>query len=96
MIIISVFLLAVAVVLFAMYFFQDKIMLRKAKKEIQKDILQYRERLTGDNRFISNLESLRKRYPEYDDGILKVVFEELKNKNMIVLDDRDNEWCIKK
>lgn len=55
----------------------------------------YRRRLTGGNRFVINELLLRSHFPEYGHAVVSKVWRRIKDEQLIVIDDKDGEWCIK-
>lgn len=63
--------------------------------EVSDWIRDHRRKLIGSNRFVINELLLRSRFPEYDHKIVSKVWRRIRDEQLIVIDDKDGEWCIK-
>lgn len=69
--------------------------LRKAKKLIERLIIDYKFRCNGSNRFLVSIPILQDMFVQFDTDVIESVFYYLIEKGIIVRDELDGEWCIK-
>ena len=74
---------------------KDWIDYRRAKKEITAFVKSYKQKCTGNNRFVVTVETLQDSFREYNTSIILKVWLELVSEHVIVTDPEDQVWCIR-
>ena len=89
--------LMVLVVLFYLYvfIFRDWLQYRQARKEIFAYVKSYKQKCTGNNRYVVTVDTLQETFREYSTTIILNVWLDLVKEHMIVTDPQDQEWCIR-
>lgn len=65
------------------------------KREVVFMILDYRQRLTGSNRFLLDEDILEEIYPSYDDDVRREVWQQLVVEQFVTSDPMDGLWCVR-
>lgn len=88
--------LLVLMIMYAVYklWLKDWLEYRKAHNDIYGVMVLYRQRTTGQNRFIITTETLRESFPDYDEEVITRVWLELVKDRIIEKHSIDNEWGI--
>lgn len=68
---------------------------RKARKYVFRHVKSYKDRCSGNNRFVVTVETLQDVFREYDTPIIERVWVDLVNQHLIEKDPMDGEWCVR-